>query len=225
MRMRRIGEKLRFYRELTRFLARERFVGCSIDERPYFDDASTRYFMSVVRDCRFYLEYGSEGSTVMAARLNKPFISVETDKYFLKAVRKKIGPLMAQQRLIHADIGLTGFWGSPMRGKNPSAHRLRKWNAYPGKPWRFISGEDMPDLVLIDGRFRVAATLTCCMNLRNHPAAKILVDDYLDRPEYHVIASHAVLEQTVGRMAVFQPSVDDGKLMAELISQYSADWR
>lgn len=161
----------------------------------------------------------------MAARLNKPFISVETDKYFLRAVRKKIGPLIAQQQLIHADIGLTGFWGRPLRARNPSAHRLRKWKAYPDTPWRFISGEDMPDLVLIDGRFRVAATFTCCVNLQTYPAAKILVDDYLERPEYHVIASHATLVKTVGRMAVFQPSVHGGEPLAELISQYSADWR
>jgi hypothetical protein len=83
-----------------------------VPEEPYFDKESVPFFMSLIRHCRFYLEYGSGGSTIVAARLNKPFISVDTDRFFLKSIRKKIGTLSPQQRLIHADIGLTGQWGA-----------------------------------------------------------------------------------------------------------------
>lgn len=180
--------------------------------------------MSLLQDCRLYLEYGSGSSTVIAAALNKPFISVETDKYFLKAVRTKIGSLSQRQWLVHADIGLTGFWGRPLRAMNPSARRLCKWQAYPGMPWRFIGEHEWPDLVLIDGRFRVATALTCCTKLRTHPEAKILLDDYSDRPQYHVIAQHAALVRTAGRMAMFHPYGDDDQQLAMLIARYSTDW-
>lgn len=220
-----LGSEIWHYRELARFFITRKFSGFDIADEPTFDNQSTIPFTSLIRNCRFYLEYGSGGSTVMAARLGKSFISVDTDKLFLRSVNKKIGPRFPTQQLIHADIGLTGPWGKPLCRKHPSSRRLRKWRAYAETPWRFVSNGHLPDLVLVDGRFRVAATLTCFAHLRTSPAARILVDDYIDRPYYHIVEKHANLTDVFGRMAVFQPKAQDGGDLDETIDRYSIDWR
>jgi len=214
--------KLRRYRDLSSFLVKRPFVAFPVDEDPYFDGESTPMFLALLGASRFYLEYGSGSSTIAAARMGKRFICVETDKYFLATVRKKIGGLKAGQTLVHADIGLTGPWGAPLRAKSRWAGRLKKWRAYPERAWTLIGVGEPPDLVLVDGRFRVATALTCLAHLAGHPEATVLVDDYIDRPWYHVLEQYADLVEIRGRMAVFHPRAE---APVAAIAEYAADWR
>jgi hypothetical protein len=211
--------------ELARFLTTQRLVGFSIREEPHLDEESIPVFRSFLRDCKFYLEYGSGGSTVLAARLKKRFISVETDPYYLKSVHKKIGKLAPDQRLLYADVGLTGPWGTPL-WRRLTPRRVARWTGCLEAPWHLVEPKERPDLILIDGRFRVAATLTCCLHLGDSSGAHILVDDYGDYPNYHVIEQYATLTATVGRMAIFQPapSVSNQALRAA-IAEYAQDLR
>jgi hypothetical protein len=207
------------------FLARRTVQGVAVPDAPHLDEVAAHHFLSLITDCRFYLEYGSGGSTVVAAALNKPFISIETDWLFLRALRRKIGALTGAQRLLHANIGPIGPWGIPFPGGRPSSRRLAKWKAYPKTPWSFIRQDNYPDLVLIDGRFRVATALTCCVLLRACSDVQILVDDFEDNPHYHIIEKHARLDRMLGRMAVFRPLPGDLGLINTVIDQYSSDWR
>lgn len=217
--------KLWYYRELLGFFVLRKFQGMKIPDEPYFSEEVKSFFSSSLKSCRFYLEYGSGGSTVMAARLGKNFISVDTDKFFLKCVGKKIGVLSPDQHLVHADIGLTGPWGRPVPAHDPSPRRLKKWHAYAGRPWWLIDANSPPDLILIDGRFRVATLLTCCANLPAGADTKILVDDYANRPHYHVMHEYARLDGLCGRMAVFRPAPAASPKLDRLIEEYSTDWR
>jgi hypothetical protein len=181
--------------------------------------------MSLIRDSRLYLEYGSGGSTVVAAKLGKSLVSIDTDLFYLRSIRKKIGTLTPHQILVHAQIGLTGPFGVPLRSHRPTPRRLKQWADYPETPWRFVPTNDTPDLILIDGRFRVAAALTCCAHLLGSPNAYILLDDYLGRPHYHVIEQYAELLDIAGRMAVFQPGLTSVEELRTVIAHYSGDWR
>ena len=210
--------------EILHFLITQRFKGFAVSDDPYFGSGSTAFFMSLMRTCHRYLEYGSGGSTVAAARLNKPFISVDTDRFFLESVKKKIGKLSSAQHLVYANIGLTGPWGIPLHAKHPSSSRLKKWRAYSSMPWKLATHGNMPDLVLVDGRFRVASALTAFANLAGLSDARVLVDDYTNRPHYHVMEKHAKLIRTVEYMAVFQPPSGGGNLW-EAADQYATDWR
>jgi hypothetical protein len=58
-----------------------------------------------------------------------------------------------------------------------------------------------PDLIFIDGRFRVATFL---MSLINAPGAKIIFDDYMDRPEYQIVETILPLSYSVGRLGIFE---------------------
>ena len=59
-----------------------------------------------------------------------------------------------------------------------------------------------PDLVLIDGRFRVLCFLT---SIKFAPiGTKIIFDDYTFRPFYHVVEEFLKISDTCGRQALFE---------------------
>jgi hypothetical protein len=77
---------------------------------------------------------------------------------------------------------------------------------------------EAPDLILVDGRFRVACALKCIQALKNS-YDMMLVDDY-SRSEYRVIETFAKLDRMCGRMAVFRPGpcLDASELEAAIRS-------
>ena len=191
-----------------KFFLKQRLVGFDVPSSPHFDsDLSTEWFATRLRSSRRYLEYGSGGSTYLAAKLGVSFITVDSDPYFLKSVRKKIQrdglARDSIQTFQYADIGLTEHYGRPFREWRASARRLSKFRRYSDPPPRCYEGATLPDLVLVDGRFRVACALKALKMLRSERDWMIVVDDYVGRPEYGTIAEFAELDQFVGRMAVF----------------------
>jgi hypothetical protein len=215
------------------FLYSQRIEGFTIASLPRFDEASTQYFVERLERARSYLEFGSGASTLLAAQRGVAVTSVDSDPYFLDAVRRAIAPGdPRKQRLLYADIGLTQAWGIPVvRRKTP--RRLERWKQYCLAPWHEWPTEiPLPDLVLVDGRFRVAcalSTIRALSSLSNGPSApwELLVDDYeARRAFYEEIEQFARLVKMVGRMAVFGPldSLDVERL-SERLDVYSADWR
>ena len=213
-------------RALIPFFWTQRISGYAVPDMPRFEEDGAGYFEKVVRQSSFYLEYGSGGSTVLAARLKKRFISVDSDKYFLRAVQRRIGTLSPGQLLIHSNVGLNGPWGIPIF-KRKTETRLLRWGKYPEAPWRAIFSNDLglPDLIMIDGRFRVACALTCFKYLKESSRAIMLVDDYANRPHLQVIEDFAALEDIVGRMAVFRAKSYSEPKLKECLSHYLSDWR
>jgi hypothetical protein len=218
--------KMKYYESLLYFFIRQRLGEFDIPDEPFMEPGTAKVFKELVRDSTLYLEYGSGGSTVLAARLGKSFISVDTDGFWLRSVRKKIGRLSEGQRLVHAEIGLTGPWGYPLKPSILTRGRKRLWRSYASRPWVFVRNAEAPDLVLVDGRFRVASALTSFVNLEGHSHARILVDDYVHRPEYHVLEKFGKLIEVLGqRMAIFQPPARAKMDCLEELARYSLDWR
>lgn len=202
---------------LADFLIQQR-RGLDVPEHPHFEPESTPYFLDRLAEAREYLEYGSGGSTVEAARQRKKFTTVESDPYFLRAVQQRIG--RTDGNLIHVNIGLTGEWGYPVFKQKTSA-RLLRWAKYASAPW----GTNIdPDLILIDGRFRVHCALYS-INQLNGRDFELLFDDYVDRPFYGAIEQFARLKHFRGRMAIFGPKEFDQADMDAAIERYAADWR
>ena len=46
-------------------------------------------FLKNLKQCNFYLEYGSGNSTILANKLNKKFKSIELDKSFYNYLKSK----------------------------------------------------------------------------------------------------------------------------------------
>jgi hypothetical protein len=203
-----------------------------VPTEPHFDSESTAYFRKRLETSRSYLEYGSGGSTILANKMVNTLVSVDSDANFLGNVRRKLteddlGAVgrRAMTKLIHVNIGLTQDWGMPVFTK-PTRRRVRRWADYPMAPWRYFrSIAQQPDLVLVDGRFRVACVLESLLSLSPLSKTQILLDDYVDRPYYKIVEQFADV-QMAGRMAILHPRrLMDRIQVRRLVKQYCADYR
>ncbi|UYO93972.1 hypothetical protein [Pollutimonas sp. M17] len=198
--------------------------------RPCFESkACTDYFESRLSEATTYLEYGSGGSTVLAAGLGKRVYSVDSDRIFIMRVREALNKYapdkVSNVSLLYANIGFTREWGQPVF-RTPTSVRLARWREYSEKPWDSLKQVGhVPDLVLIDGRFRVACALRSMQHLVNKPNAILIVDDYIGRDWYLEIERFGEMVEVVGRMAVFRPKVMDMEEIEQSIQRYVADWR
>ncbi|MCU0902895.1 MAG: glycosyltransferase family 2 protein [Tabrizicola sp.] len=141
------------------------------------------------------LEYGSGGSTVLAAKLGKTVFSVESDQAWAERMAQHLSALSEMAKVHWADVGPTGPWGVPTKPRE-----FRKFHGYALSVWDRPDFRH-PDLVLIDGRFR-AACLVAVM-LRATKPVTVLFDDYHNRRYYHGVERLARKEEMVGRMARF----------------------
>lgn len=164
------------------------------------------------------LEYGSGGSTVMAADMpGKTVFSVESDVEWLAGLARWFVQSPPRSRVVlhHGDIGPTGKWGHP-----EGEAAWRRFHGYPVSVWDradFIH----PDVVLVDGRFRAACLLTVLFRITR--PVSLYFDDYTDRPHYHRIEKFAKPRETRGRMVRFdlEPTVIPAKDLAMILETYT----
>ncbi|MCE6967245.1 hypothetical protein [Cereibacter sphaeroides] len=155
------------------------------------------------REAKVILEYGSGGSTVLAANMpGKLTISVESDRKWSLDLQRKLNTASLASPVIiwHADIGPTGEWGRPLAKMLGGSSTIIP-HRYGTRPFF-----RHPDLILIDGRFRPACFVTACMRI-SRPVT-VLFDDYTNRPAYHVVEKLAKPRRIVGRMAEFRIEPD-----------------
>jgi hypothetical protein len=173
--------------------------------RLHMDSQSIAPFEKKLENSRVYLEFGSGGSTVRACQLAVPEIhTVETSKEFLDGVIAECQAVgySGTLRTHFIDIGPTKAWGYPV-SRNSTKH----WPAYCIAPWKSLEACGMsPDLILIDGRFRVAAFLYSLLMAKK--GTTILFDDYEKRNHYHVVEQVIKPVKLLGRMAEFYKKND-----------------
>jgi hypothetical protein len=146
---------------------------------------------------------------------NKIIVSTESDKQWAKDLESYIknNPrTKSLPKILSVDIGQTTHWGWPA-----NYNRFNSFYSYSTQPWINYFGsatdslllsnlssekEDHPDVILIDGRFRLACFLVSCFFCRKE--STILFDDYTDRPHYEKAEIVSRPESFAGRMAIFQ---------------------
>ncbi|MGA0542823.1 hypothetical protein [Neotabrizicola sp. VNH66] len=143
------------------------------------------------------LEYGSGGSTLVAAEGDAAVWSVESDADWAAMMRGwfAANPAKGAAQIHHVDIGPTRDWGHPADETG-----FRRWPDYALSVW---DRHDFahPDVVLVDGRFRVGCFLS--MLYRISRPVVLLFDDYANRPGYHRVEELVKPRDVVGRMARF----------------------
>ena len=99
---------------------------------------------------------------------------------------------------------------------------MRQWLDYTKRPWHYCKEHALnPDIILIDGRFRVASFLSSCVYLKKETI--VLFDDYADRDNYHVFDDIIKPSEIIDkRMAVFhvKPGLVNAEYLLEKISYY-----
>jgi len=167
--------------------------------RPQMSEAEIVLLSGFLRATRRYLEFGSGGSTFLAASLVRDWVlAVDSSSEWLDTVRSAVRdrrPQVLMPDLLHVDIGPVGDWGRPLG----EAARDR-WPLYHEQVWRDPRTREA-EFCLVDGRFRVA----CCMQALLNGEADLLiaVHDFASRPDYAVV--HEVLHEVavVENLSVF----------------------
>lgn len=157
------------------------------------------YFKKLLRKSKFYFEYGGGSSTLLAKKLKKKFISIETDKSFYSFLKKN-----GVNQIIYSDIGPTKYYSIPLLPLFLIKGRIRKYSNQINLINKNL--EFFPDLILIDGRFRVYVAIQViifCINNINRNKTVIIIDDFKFRKEYHVLKK-LVNIRLVGRFGVIQ---------------------
>ena len=159
---------------------------------------------------KVYLEYGCGQSTrFVAEHFGCKIRSVDTSPEWAAAVSEALGK---RGEVLHIDLGPVGPWGRP-RGYDKAESFSEYFNA------GFEDGFN-PDVVLIDGRFRVSVFLTVLM--RSRAGTQIIFDDYAYRPHYHVVEQILNPVTVNERQALFiRPEQLDMDLLDFLVSQFS----
>lgn len=200
--------------DLLKFLHLQRVKGFAPPgDEPFMDGPGIERFRVEASRARSYVEFGSGGSTVYIDRLGIPAISVENDPFYAQAVAARLRNGSVLQRVIR--MGLTQAWGVPLFPKPQRA------KAYVTAPWDLAP---FPDLILVDGRYRVACALEAAR--RAHAAgvtATLMFDDYATRPHYHLVERHIGSPENAGRTALFR--IGSGGVAEADVEPWLHDWR
>ncbi|MHB0920347.1 MAG: hypothetical protein ACYC22_05240 [Thiomonas delicata] len=207
---------------MGRVLSNARVIegGCISSELPsvpHMEESGRRLLEARLSESNVYLEYGAGGSTILAAKMAvRKIYSVESDAFYLK----KIGMKLANDYHFSGfspcfvDIGPTKEWGMPINISCAS-----RWPAYCMAGWgEMKAAQCTPDLILVDGRFRVASFLASLIHAKE--GVPILFDDYFDRSYSSVVERYIKPHSRAGRMAEFiaDKSIHDmGGLVSDLV--------
>lgn len=138
-------------------------------------ESEQKMFQQYLTNATHYAEFGSGGSTCWASRTPtiQTIISIESDPNFLNSIR----PYCHRSDLRWINLGEIQSYGHP---KDDSMRHA----------WPTYSSQDLgsPDLVLVDGRFRVSCI---CHVLHTYPNARLLVHDFVNRSQYHSVLEFA----------------------------------
>jgi hypothetical protein len=154
-------------------------------------------FKEAIEGAEHYFEFGSGGSTVWAVREGLAVKGVESDAKWVNALKSKLGKHCQVEAV---DIGPTGEWGYPL-----SQEYSDKFPDYS----RAIHRHQTPfDLILVDGRFRVACVISAIQHVLDHQKdpqkARFFIHDFWNRPQYHVVLDFLDIVERVDNAGLFK---------------------
>ena len=186
---------------------------------PMMTKPEIELFKLYIEDSRNYLEYGSGGSTyLISMNPNIQFVvSVEGQEAWINKCLsiKPIKNLLNSNKLVfhYIDYNAGEDCGKPINNEKKGNFKSYSdvISLYPARTF---------DTVLIDGRFRVA----CALKLYDYIDSKtrVLVHDYMNRPDYKCIEDFYDIIDYSDSLAVFvkKPDINRDNL-EEYIDHYN----
>ena len=182
----------------------------NINDKMILFDGDDSLFKKYLKNCDVYFEYGVGNSTRYLINNTKAkIVAVDTDKKWINT----IDVLRRKEDIIinWVDLGELENWGRP----KSYLHR-DKFFDYISGVWNFNL---KADLILIDGRFRVACFLYSIMCADE--GTIIFFDDYVDRGYYHIVEDIIPKSDCCGRQAMFKvPNNFNRELAKELLNKF-----
>lgn len=186
---------------------------------PHMTDQELHFFTELAKKSTNYLEFGSGGTSIYAAYLVKGrVVSVDSDKEWQEKIVKACLDLhLLVPHFRHVNIGKLGPWGYPADEREKGW-----WPNYHKKVWE-VKEAHFADLVLVDGRFRVACFLSALLHCST--GTIFMIHDF-ERSEYKIIQEFAEHVGTTGRLSAFRKTEDfDSKAVMEALAKYEHDPR
>lgn len=173
--------------------------GLDEDPSPAMTPAEQALLRALAAEAEVVVEFGCGGSTLLLlAACPGRLVTVENDAAWLSRLAAR--PLCAAAHEanrwipLHVDQGPLAPWGWP---RDPE--RQRDGAAYVNAPWE---AAPRPDLVLVDGRYRLACTFTALA--RVGVGGRVALHDFWSRPHYRPALEDAELEATSGNLVVLR---------------------
>jgi len=176
-------------------------------------DGHDNLFKEHIKKCKIYGEYGVGKTTNWVLRnTNCKIVCVDSSSHWINLVKGKICDSdIKRVKFKWYDLGEIGEWGNPL-----SYHKHQNITKYIDSIW---TENIKPDLVLIDGRFRIACFLKCLLGSEKN--TKIIFDDYINRKIYHVVEQIIKPSEIYKRQALFVKTENlDIKLIKNLYSKF-----
>ena len=169
----------------------------TLPSAPHMSEKERSLFRRVLNSAGSYFEFGSGGSTVWAIQKGLVVKGVESDKIWVDTLRRNLGE---KCQLEFVDIGPTGEWGYP------TSNRFEK--SFENYSHAILNNNESFDLVLVDGRFRVACTLATILHILKSSETpsnnRIFIHDFWDRSIYHVVLEFLEVIERVDTAGVFK---------------------
>lgn len=176
-------------------------------------DGDERLFASLIGQVSVYGEYGVGLSTIYAYGYPElSIIAVDSSNEWILSL-ERAGMNLDEDRVnvLHVDLGPLGEWGRPI-----SYEKCENFASYTDSIWQHGL---MPELILIDGRFRVSCFMRSVLNAK--PGSKVIFDDYVERPTYHVVERILPPTFVTERQALFVvPESLDRTLAEEMFNAF-----
>jgi hypothetical protein len=194
--------------------------GCA---RPFMQENEVALLIRAYASAKKVFEFGSGGSTRVAASLPdlKLLVSVESDPSWASSsdLTTRNVSFVHEMRLIDLDAR-PGDFGNP--GKGASKVNMEKYSS------QLLNHADSDfDVVLVDGRFRVACALSFV--IKELPASsRLVIHDFFDRPHYHLVTKFFTEIERAGTSVVFRNRLLNDVEKREvkgLFEQYKSDPR
>ena len=177
-------------------------------DKGFLFDGNEAVFKALLPQTDTHAEYGvGKSSLWVLVNTWASIFAVDTSQYWIDQVGSKAGESSARFDIDWVDLGPIGWAGRPKNYAKRASFRR-----YTESPW---NRGQKPEVILVDGRFRVACFLYSLANA--DPGATIFFDDYKDRDHYHVVEEFLKPAQFCGRQAIFDvpATLDREALLAE----------
>lgn len=183
---------------------------------PHLSKNDKKLFYKYLDKTNNYFEYGSGGSTYQASiRKNiKSIYSVESDIVWQIKLKQIIKNTNIRYIFNEMDTR-SNDWGNP--GKNATDKQKINYSNHMAN----LNKEEQKslDLVLIDGRFRVACCLKCYDIINEN--CVIAFDDFLNRSHYHIVLKYFdIIEKTKDNRMVILRKRKNMIVPQEIIRKY-----
>ena len=155
--------------------------------KPLMTKNELRAFLYFMKPEKIYFEFGSGGSTNIASYFKVKTYSVESDKKWHEKLKNN--GIIANYITIDLKSTYSGY-----PGKDTTINDWKKYiQAY--------KKEYNADIILIDGRFRVACALDIFSKIRIDTA--VLIHDYETRFQYHILEKYYIKIDNWDTLALF----------------------